>query len=185
MSTQIGRSLLIVLTLLVGYGSTGCGRKSAIPATPHPIVTYFAGDHALRKFVTSQSRPEQVTRQESHWWFLIVGAGGKKDIMVGKQHLEDVKIVFYWQLHDGTYGISELPLRDIRVEIDSTVTNPMIRFELEQTSDYYYRSEYYRDRTLADLTKSHVGEMVNNHVAYAVLRVRAEDWPINVQLPLN
>lgn len=92
-------------------------------------------------------------------FFLVVGEVNGRTSSVVK---------FAWKMNDGTYAISSLQLEKIRVRFDENATTPTIRFHWEQP---YFATDQ-------------VQELMNS-VLYATLTIRENDWPIQVQLPLN
>lgn len=76
-------------------------------------------------------------------------------------------VTFSWLMNDGTYAISTLHIEEMRVQLDPKASQPTIKFRwtaLDNNIPQY---------------------LMDNSVRYAVVTVRPEDWPVDVQLPLN
>jgi hypothetical protein len=70
-----------------------------------------------------------------------------------------------------TWAISSLPLEQFRVRFDDKAAVPTIQFNLKPN----------RTQCVVDSMQ----EIMNDCVEYAVLTVRPEDWPTQIDLPLN
>ncbi len=81
-----------------------------------------------------------------------------------------VSVKFAWEMNDGTYALSSLPLEKIRVKLDEKAAAPTIKFRWRP---------YPLRRTVE------VQELMDEYVIYAVVTVKESDWPVRVSLPLN
>jgi hypothetical protein len=124
-----------------------------------PAGIMLGGEHQLRRMVES-------SKEESHFsgaFFLIAGgvSGGTKRMTT---------VTFAWQMNDGTYAISSLPIEKIRVQFDETKKVPTIKF---------------RWRPWEERRSPQPQELMNRYVIYAVILCEESDWPIKIQLPLD
>ncbi len=119
----------------------------------------LGGEHRLRKMVERT----EVNSSTSASFFLIVGS-------LDSQVSTSVNLKFSWEMNDGTYAISSLPMEKFRVKIDESATTPTIKF---------------RWAPFRRLGTPQVQDLMDNNVLYALLTVRESDWPVKVDLPLN
>ena len=129
----------------------GCGTP---PSAVKPIL---GGEHNLRKMTERNG----VDLSVSGGFFLVSGE-------VSVTQKTQTLIKFAWELNDGTYAISSLPLEKIRIKIDNNVTVPTISFSWEE--NYY---------------KHQIQDLMDCCVDYALITIKESDWPIQVNLPLN
>ena len=128
---------------------------------PSPAESILKGEHELRKMA---ERVETASRVSGSF-FLVVG-----DFTATTK--TKVLIKFAWKMNDGrTYAISSLPLEKIRVEPDEKVMTPTIKFR-------------WRPYPILNNTPQ-PQELMDDYVVYAVITAREEDWPIQINLPLN
>lgn len=122
------------------------------------VENIFKGEHKLRKMA---ERSEQYS-EISGGFFLIAGSlSGKGETIT--------TIKFAWEMNEGTYAISSLPLEKIRVKFNNNVEIPTIYFQSESKPDYY----------------DELQKMLNHSILYAVVTCKESDWPVQIQLPLN
>jgi hypothetical protein len=95
------------------------------------IDEYLSGKFELRKL-----NYRDVTEGGVSGSFFL-GIGGISD----NRH-EVSKIRFSWKTPKGDYAISEFPIDDIRVDFDSTITDPYIMFTCETNECYEYKDTY-------------------------------------------
>lgn len=118
------------------------------------------GEHKLRKMVERTETNPRI----SGTFFLIVG-----ELNVSTTTRTLVK--FAWEMNDGIYALSSLPLEKIRVKLDEEATTPTIKFR-------------WRPWRMKNVTPQ-IQDLMDLYVLYAVLTVRESDWPVQVNLPLN
>lgn len=95
-------------------------------------------------------------------YFLIAGSlSGRSETITN--------VKFAWEMNDGTYAISSLPLEKIRVKFNNDVEIPTIYFQVKNKPDYY----------------DELQRMLDVSITYAVITCKESDWPVQVQLPLN
>ena len=144
----------VAIVLLAGFFMTGCSEQ--LPRPPSQAEQILGGEHKLRKMIERTGTNSNI----SGGFFLFAGAlnGGTTT---------NVLVKFAWEMNDGTYAISSLPLEKIRVKLDEKVATPTIKFRWgsDNTSD--------------------VQHLMDQHVLYAVITARESDWPVQVNLPLN
>ena len=144
----------MALVLLTGLFMAGCEQP---PPPPSQAEQILKGEHKLRKMVERTETNSNI----SGGFFLFVGAlsGGTTTSMLVK---------FAWEMNDGTYALSSLPLEKIRIKLDEDITTPTIKFRWGPSN---------HPQTLQRL--------IDSNVLYAVITAKESDWPIQVNLPLN
>ena len=115
------------------------------------------GEHKLRKIA---ERTDVNSKISGSFFLFVGGLNGKAETTVS--------VKFAWEMNDGTYALSSLPLEKIRVKLDENATTPTIKF-----------------RWTRSYPNPEVQELMDNYVIYAVISVRESDWPVQVNLPLN
>src|SRR3989344_4929536 len=149
------KNLMIAILVLLVLPLAGCSTK---PYQPEPTKAerLLGGVHNLRKM----SERTEVNSHISGGFFLVFGVldGGSKTT---------ISVKFAWQMDDGTYAISSLPLEHIRVRIDDKITTPTIEFKL------WRRCE---DMCASDPLE----ELIRYSVEYAIVTIIESDWPIQV-----
>lgn len=150
----------VVLVLLAGLFLVGC---ESSPPQYSPDSSWseavLKGEHSLRKMTENTEVNSKIS---GSFFFLVGGFDGSTKT--------EMSVKFAWQMNDGTYAISSLPLEKIRVKFDEKATMPRIKFR-------WLRYGYNREPQTQDL--------MDCYVLYAVVTVRESDWPIQVNLPLN
>ena len=116
------------------------------------------GEHKLHKMVESV----KINSNLSGGFFLVAGG-------IDQSTTEEIIIRFSWQMNDDTYAISSLPIEKIRINLDNEVTIPTIKF------NWSYK--------IVDFTDTQ--EIIDYCVDSAVVTVKPDDWPIQINLPLN
>ena len=115
------------------------------------------GEHKLRKMT---ERIEQNS-QLSGGFFLFIGqlSGARETKIVVK---------FAWEMNDGTYAISSLPLEKNRMKFNESAEVPTVKFQWEK---------YGHSRELQTL--------IDESVEFMLITCKESDWPVNVKLPMN
>lgn len=121
---------------------------------------YLEGEHRLRRM----TERTEVSSKISGGFFLFAG------VLSGKT-TSNTTVKFAWEMNDGIYAFSSLPLEKIRVRIDEEVTTPTIRFVYNAYGWHW--------------NPANVQRLIDSSVDYAILTVKNEDWPAQVELPLN
>ncbi|MBI3074840.1 MAG: hypothetical protein HYY92_01320 [Parcubacteria group bacterium] len=119
------------------------------------------GAHKLRKMTERTELNSRVSAS----FFLIVGN-------VSSKTTSETLVKFAWEMNDGTYALSSLPLERIRVKLDEKATTPTIEFRLVRFGD-----------TMGMLPE--LQRIMNRHVNYAIVTAKESDWPVKINLPLN
>lgn len=148
--------ICIGLVFLVGLFAAGCAEK---PEQPSPAEHILKGEHKLRK-MTEHAKTDSTV---SGGFFLIVGK-------FNSSTTTRLLVKFAWEMNDGTYAFSSLPLEKIRVKIDEEVATPTIKF---------------RWRRLVGYRTPQIQELMDDHVVYALVTVKGNDWPVQIRLPLS
>jgi hypothetical protein len=150
------RRISIALILLIGFFAFGCERK---PLPPSPAELTLGGEHKLRKMTERTEADSRISAS----FFLIFGN-------VSGSTTTRALVKFAWEMNDGTYAISSLPLEKIRIRFDENSINPTIRF----------RWVRYGSKDTPEPQK-----LMDYYVVYALVTVRENEWPIQVKMPLN
>ncbi len=118
------------------------------------------GQHPLRKMVS------QNNIKQSFGGFFLFGLGS-----IGGQSENNIRVHFSWLTNDGTYAITSAPIEKFRIKIDNNVQNPFIEFIDTSRGQMVYRTiEKFLDYCPPN---------------YILVTCRDEDWPKDIQLPLN
>lgn len=119
----------------------------------------FAGEHRLRKLAVETNLEGKVSER----YFLFIGGleGTVKTIS---------SVKFAWQMNDGTYAISSLPIEKIRVNLDESAEAPTIKF---------------RWQAYHALAPPLLENLMKNNVMYVVVTVKESDWPMHIEMPLG
>jgi hypothetical protein len=156
------RWIWIIVTIVVAALAVVC-ILSVQNEQKHPkksqTEALLGGEHQLRKMVERT----ETNSSTSASFFLIVGS-------LDSQVSTSVNLKFSWEMNDGTYAISSLPMEKFRIKIDESATTPTIKF---------------RWRPFVNGGTPQVQDLMDNNVLYALLTVRESDWPVKVDLPLN
>lgn len=147
------RSLASLVTLLlISWFSVGCSEQHQETKAGQLLQ----GEHKLRKMFQNT----EIKNTTSTSFFLFMGD-------YHSQTQQNLLVKFAWQLSDGTFAISSLPLEKIRVSLDKDVETPTIKFRWgpSDSPDLNY--------------------IMNERILYAVIKVKESDWPIDINLPLN
>lgn len=113
----LATTFIFIITIL------SCTNKIEKPKQP----IEFNIKHELRKFNVKTS----TTEQSSGWYFLVMGG-------YTSNKYEETKVRFYFKNCEGVYQFQELPLRKIRIKLDSTVVVPYICFDLDNENGKCY-----------------------------------------------
>ncbi|MFA6603278.1 MAG: hypothetical protein WCT10_00380 [Patescibacteria group bacterium] len=148
----------IILMSVIAACSMSCLTMQDVAKNQAATDAILQGEHQLRKIA---ERTETSSRATGGF-FLFVGS-------YGSSSQQQVIVRFAWQMPDGIYAISSLPLERIRVKLDNAAAVPTIRFNWEPCG--------YEGPTIQTL--------MDDHVQYAVVTVRESDWPIDINLPLE
>lgn len=147
---------LAVILLVVAFNIIGCGKP---PRGPSQAEQVFNGDHKLRRI----AERTDINSQISGAFFMFVGG-------VSGSTSTSVSVKFAWQMNDGVYAYSSLPLEKIRVNPDENATTPTIKFR--------WRGWNYN-------WAPQVQDLMDNYVTYAVITIREKDWPVQINMPLS
>lgn len=161
LSSAMARFCMI---LFFGIFMTSCSTE-----VDPEITEFLGGERTLRKMTSYAG--EKVEGSGSFFFFC-----GSASVTSESQ----MSVIFAWEMNDGSYQISSLPMTKIRVKFDNQVDSPTIRFILLELN--------FIDKARIDSPEymmAHIQEYLNKRVNYAVLTVKESDWKPDVQLPLN
>lgn len=155
MKTSKKLIILICIAVTTMLGLSSCQQPAPISA----VGKVLQGEHALRKM----GQLVGTTTKSSECFFLVAyNQNEKKETTV--------TIKFAWQMNDGTFAISSLPLEKFRIKLDNKVVSPTIKFRW----------------TFCDCDDSiNLQEVMNSKVVYALLTIREDQWPVDISLPMN
>ncbi len=93
-------------------------------------------------------------------YFLVAGSAAGKS---------EVSVSFAWLMNDEkTYALSSLPIGKLRVQFNEATEVPTIKF-----------------RWRGCVSATEIQYVMNNCVVYGLITAREQDWPLQVNLPLN
>lgn len=123
----------------------------------------LGGDHPLRKITTTTASEGYV----GGGFFLFVGG-------VYGSFEATTRVQFAWLMNDKeTWAISSLPLEKIRVRLKETESGPYMQFQVIGR------------RGVREYTNLPLQDILDRKVISATVVCRAEDWPVNINMPLN
>ena len=134
--------LILIVALVVSCKPVDCDKSSEI----------FRGNHKLRKFKVKSEK-------YSGWsasYFII---GGHASGSSGEKRM----VSFCWLMNNGEYAMSEIEPYKIRLKIDSTITEPYVKFR-------WFHSH--------STDVSFITERVN----YMVVCCKEEDFPAEINI---
>lgn len=139
-----------ILFLLITLFFTSCEPKKEKCSK---LCQEIKGEHRLRTFNVFN----ETTKSWSTNYFLIMSNSG------GSERTE-TKVKFSWLNNKNQYIISELPISKIRVEINDTIENPIVKFRWIPTlNDIEYAFK-------------------RGYIEYMVIICKEEDYPININI---
>jgi hypothetical protein len=159
---------------------------------------FYQSPHRLRKMFV---KDEEVTVKEpgrgylSGGFFLFLGglSGEYKEGSETKHVVTQVR--FAWEIKDNTYIITTLPLEQIRIKVVDQIEVPTVSFFLSRYWEYMLIKEYEsRWYSIEEFEERFGGYLENYHnphptfskyLVYAIITVKNEDWPKNINLPVN
>jgi hypothetical protein len=147
------KKFVSLMVLLAALFALGCRPQ---PKPPSQAELILGGEHKLRKM----TERTDVSLEISGGFFLF---GGHANGSV-------LSVKFAWEMNDGTYALSSLPLEKIRVKFDEQITSPTIKFRWRRY-----------DGEVAPQTQN----LMDYYVSYALITIRESDWPAQIELPLN
>ncbi len=154
--------LCIPVIVLIAIGS--CQEQD--PLRDRAVRTFGDGHpHVLRKIVETR----QDGWRASGGYFLIAGS-------MTAESVSKTEVRFAWQMNDGTYVVSALPLEQVRIRIDDSVKAPTVEFHISERS---------RGGCESNVPNGTLDGLIKNTVDYIVVTCQESDWPVNIQLPLN
>lgn len=191
-------SVLGVLVVM-WFSMAGCGQDNRGKLLLDEVKGFYEDPHEIRKMFV---KDEEMTIKEpgrghfSGGFFLFMGgvSGDYKEGTEIKQVVNNVR--FAWEIKDKTYSITTLPLEKIRIKLvekgEPTVSFFLNAFTINEcfrVGNYVF--PIYKDQE----ESSGVGRILRNYynpsetftryLEYAVFTVKSEDWPVNINLPVN
>jgi len=71
------------------------------------------------------------------------------------------KLKFIWQMNDGTYTTSILPVDKVKIKIDESYSEPAVKF-----------------RWCSSASSKILSQLIKENVLYAIIICKEEDWPL-------
>lgn len=159
----MNRAIIVILFSLFSIGCSESDSKKEPSSKKEeilsPIGKILVGEHRLRRMAEYMD----VNPKISASFFVVMGSISNTTNTI-------VSVKFAWEMNDGIYAISSLPLEKIRIKIDEKVLTPTIKFRWSLSR--------------VD-TPNQIQDLMEKNVIFAVLTLKEDDWPINVKLPLS
>lgn len=146
---------LMICGTVAGFLLSACGGPP-----PSEAEKLMSGTHQLRE-MNSQ------TGTAGHMSGNFLGFSGS----AGSQ----TEVTFAWKANDGSYVISTIPIEELRIRFDPRASIPTIEFSRARGMNGIDYSTYGDD----------IQGYLKNFLIYGTLTIREEDWPKNIELPLN
>lgn len=137
----------------------------SLVSLPEDVKKEISGEKTLRKMTSAM---DQKTSGNSAF-FLFAGSSSLSSN-------SEVNVIFAWKMTSNEYQITSVPVTKIRTVFDSLAVVPTVSF--------YFLKAFY---TMSDGStfNNQTQLFFNEHLAYIKIRVKPEDWPLDIQLPLN
>ncbi len=167
--------VIVILFSLLAVGCSASSPRYVIETSK--IQEFFGGTHELRKLMPFASQEGYI--QGSAGFFLVVGGGD-----ISGETSSQYEVKFAWESNvDDTYIVSSLPLERIRVQLREDADVPTVKFSVtclnEEDKGGCGGYKYHR---FADDGQQ---AFIDSYVNHAVITVKPEHWPTNIQMPLN
>lgn len=162
------------------------------------MVIYYQmrleGSHKLRKMFHSD---EEMTIKEpgkgnlSGGFFFFMGgiSGNYKEGTEVKSVVNNVR--FAWEIENSTYVITTLPLEKIRIKIvekgEPTASFSLNKFAINNgvLEGGFFSPRKYDEVARILRNYYNPSETFARYLEYVVFTVKSEDWPVNINLPVN
>ena len=126
-----------------------------------PMPDHMKGEHKLRKMVEVIGQKGEI----SGGFFLLSGA------FTGSSEVKRTITFAWYNSYSDAYVISTMDIEHVMVKI-ADVSTPTVRF-------IFTRSDIYTDEMNDPFY------IFRRYVRYIRITCKAEDWPVDVQMPLN
>ncbi len=188
-------SILAVL-IIMGLIMVGCRPYDQNPL--NEAKEFYETPHQLRKmFVKDVIIKEPGKGHLSGGFFLLVG-GFSGNYEEGTETMA-THVRFAWEIKNNTYIITTLPLEKIRIKLAEKIDAPTVSFFLDELAinqrfkelvtglttynEGKLKVDGYLGRILKDYYNPH--KVLSKYLTYVVFTARSEDWPTNINLPVN
>lgn len=188
-----------IILIAMNMIASGCAEYTKNPLSE--VKEFYETPHQLRKMF---SKEEEVTVRKpgegsfSGGFFMFIG-GVSGDYQEGTEtKYNSTHIRFAWEIKDSTYIITTLPIEKVRIRLTTQAETPTVSFVLDEfvvnalfdelTKDRRYSwAEEHVANDLGRILKNYFdpNEAFSKFLAYAVFNVKSEDWPTNINLPIN
>lgn len=153
------KNVILFFTFILMLCFSSCAEEKAKPETQDGVDLLLQGEHQLRKMGTLIGTNSKESRD-----FFLVSYSERKETNTVTQ------IKFAWRMNDGQYAISSLPVEKFRVKLDGKATTPTIKFCWCPNSG---------------INSSLIQRIMDEKIVYALITIREEDWPVDINLPMN
>lgn len=163
------------------------------------VKKFYEAPHQIRKMFVRDDEVSIKEPNRSHFsggFFLFLGgiSGKSTEGVETRQVVTHVR--FAWETKDNTYVISTLPLEKIRIKLVEKIDSPTVSFFLDKPriNEAYHNAvekEYNLEERkrvgeeFDEALKSYFNDALDKYLAYVILTVQNEDWPANINLPIN
>lgn len=164
-------SALFVIFVFSSLGVGGCKRPKEEVQQNKDFFSFMQDEnHPLRKMGTTESQKLEGS------YFLFVG---------NIQSETKTSVSFAWLNRlTNEYIFTEVPLSDIRLIVDSTHSTPQVKFILKRPN-YFSGLESNSGRSPIESFEENSQLFFRYYLKRLQISCREEDWPENIQLPLN
>ena len=142
-------ALLFVALVGGGYSLISAGVRSHDEKIKE-IDAQYEGNHLLRQI----GERTTTTEHSSATFFLFAGS-------YTQDSKEFTTVTFSWLDNQGSYRFYTLPLKSVRIKLDTSIGTPYVRFRW--TSSAYMVDE--------------------SNILYAVITCNPKDWPVEIHIP--
>lgn len=135
---------------------------------------YFAGDHAIHRMMPTN------TEKASMGGFFFLGTG-----VVSGSEKSEPSVTFSWRPNgQEAFLITTLPLSKIRPQFSDSVASPTVTFHIIDLQEMTKWTKYDCWKAVSGQSTRGPEYVLDNYLAYALITVRPEDWPVKIQMPL-
>lgn len=155
---------------------------------------FYEAPHELRKMFVRENEvtvKQPAEAELSGRFFLGIGSvhGTYRGATETKSLITHVR--FAWKIQDNTYTTTTLPLDKIRIKLVEEIGTPTVSFflnssKIAESSNYPPSDGLTSSETRTILENYYdTSEALTKYLDYVVFTVRSEDWPADINLPLN
>ncbi len=198
------KTSIVLVWAVLGFAMVGCSSEKDYDKNPfnEEVKRFYEAPHQLRKMFVKEVETTVKEPGRGHisgGFFLFMGgiSGDYKEGTETKSITTHVR--FAWEIKDNTYIITTLPLERVRIKIVKNIEAPTISFFLDKFAvDEAFHSVVNRwaaaerqkievERGLGRIFENYFNPngALSNYLVYATITVKSENWPANINLPVN